>query len=289
MASTAPMTPNFEVKVLLNPDNAIERRGLTPQPVENLLKTFNIPTGESKIAMAVQYLDTGKTKTIYTAGWSPRIRRMADDAKRIELTYKKRYTIPLPDTLTTFNADPNTDVSIYQTAINQVLVLAAADGFDASETDYDAQIEWGYQKLTLSITRKKKEKAAEWDLGGDSSTLPDEETSRKMLIKQAPGKFKNWKGVHGWGAETLKEARVYGPVNAFRWEGKWDGGEVDIEIWPVKGAGEGGVDLIGEVSFKTDDASVAKERQGRLIEVLRGGGWFLEGDSLKTQIIMDRY
>ena len=283
------MTPNFEVKVLLDPKTAITTPpNFPPQPVEDLLKTFNLTA--PNFNMAVQFLDTDKTKVIYTAGWSPRIRRMDEDPKKIELTYKKRYSIPLPSTITTFNADPATDISIYQTAIDQVLVLAASDGFDASETGYDAQIEWGYQKLTLSISKKKKEKAADWNLGTDASILPDEKSSRGMLVEEAPGKFKNWDGVPDWGTDAVKESRIYGPVHAYRWEGKWDGEDIDVEIWPIKGKEEGeGMELIGEVSFKTEDAVVAKERQGRLIEVLKEGGWFLEGDSLKTQLIMDRY
>ncbi|KAK3935790.1 hypothetical protein QBC46DRAFT_453219 [Diplogelasinospora grovesii] len=176
-------------------------------------------------------------------------------------------------------------------SIDSVLNLAAVDGFDSSEnSDYDAQVEWGYQELTLSISRKKKEKAADWDIPAGID-LPDELKSQRLLIDNAPKKFNNWGGIKDWGTEALVKSRIYGPVFAERYEGKWDGVDVDIEIWPIKSAegSEAEWENTVEISFKTDDANEAKGKQGRLSEVLKEGGWWLEGDSLKTGLIMERY
>ncbi|KAK4212165.1 hypothetical protein QBC37DRAFT_425541 [Rhypophila decipiens] len=304
-SSTAPMTPDFEVKLLLNPSTVLDPT--TSKPLPAFLSLFN-PDSSTKptpIQMTVAFLDTDETQKIYQAGWSPRIRRMKDEPKKIELTYKKRYPVPLdvplPDVgspLTTYNADPNTPVSVLSTAIDSVLAQASSDGFDASESgDYDAQIEWGYAKLTLSISKKKKEKAADWNIpvpGSGSQgpiELPDEETCRRMLVKTAPKTFDNWGGVKGWGTDELSRSRIYGPVFAERYEGVWNGLEVDIEIWPIKAAEGTGAEWENtvEISFKTEEIAQAKEKQGELLALLKEAGYWKEGDSLKTGYIMERY
>lgn len=298
------MTPNFEVKLLLNPSTVLD--ATTSKPFPSFLSLFNIdPQTTTPIQMTIQFLDTDKTQEIYNAGWSPRIRRMKDEPKKIELTYKKCYTIPLsillPEIgtppLNPFNADPNTPVTVFSSAIDTVLTQASVDGFDASETDYDAQVEWGYAKLTLSISRKKKERVADWDIPvPDPSSpgpieLPNEEKSREMLMKKAPKKFDNWGGIKGWGTEALSKSRIYGPVLAERYEGKWEGLDVDIEIWPIRAAGSSGQEWENtmEISFKVDEVGDAQTKQGELLALLKEGGYWLEGDSLKTGLIMERY
>ncbi|KAM7185524.1 hypothetical protein V8F20_011780 [Naviculisporaceae sp. PSN 640] len=303
MSSSTPMTPDFEVKLLLDPSTVLD--AATSRPVPSFLSLFNLdPQATTPIQMTIQFLDTDTTQEIYHAGWSPRIRRMKDEAKKIELTYKKRYaipiSIPLPELgspLTAFNADPNTPVAVFSSGIDSILAQASVDGFDASETDYDAQVEWGYAKLTLSISRKKKEKAADWDIPVPSPSspgpieLPDQEKSREMLMKKAPKKFENWGGNKGWGTEALSKSRIYGPVFAERYEGKWGGLDVDIEIWPIKAAKGSGKDWENtvEISFKVDEVADAKTKQGELLVLLKEGGYWLEGDSLKTGYIMERY
>ena len=48
-------------------------------------------------------------------------------------------------------------------------------------------------------------------------------------------------------------------------------------------------DLASEASFKATEAKAAFEGQAKLTEFVRGQGWFLAEDSLKTKLIMDRY
>ncbi|KAK3315638.1 hypothetical protein B0H66DRAFT_565686 [Apodospora peruviana] len=266
MASTkSTMTPDFEVKLLLNPSTVLDP--VTHDIVPAILSNFSIADGSAPTLMNIAFLDT-PSKEIYAAGWSPRIRRNGDKPKNFQLTYKKRY--PIPDGSHDFDA---------------TLLLARDAGFDASESDYEAQVEWGYQKLTLSISRSKKEKAT----GFDGIELPDLETATKMAIDKAPGKFTNWGGVDGWGADALARSRIFGPVLAKRWTGTWDGDDLDIEVWPIKTADGAGIEYIAEASFKVERADDADRKHKALMEVMKGKGWFLEGDSLKTALIMDRY
>ena len=123
------MVPDYEVKLLMNPTVVL---GSDNKLKATVLSTFAMPTSVTK--MNVQFLDTD-AKDIYNVGWSPRIRKM-EGGSDFELTYKKRYTVS--------NGD-----------IDGALSTANGEGFDSTTTTYDAQIEWGYQKQTLSISRDK--------------------------------------------------------------------------------------------------------------------------------------
>jgi len=83
--------------------------------------------------------------------------------------------------------------------------------------------------------------------------LPNQTDSRSLLINNAPDKFNNWL-YSDWGTSKLSSSRIYGPVLAKRSVGTWSGQQLYIEVWPIQSK-----------------------------------GWFLAQDSLKTQLIMDRY
>jgi hypothetical protein len=252
------MVPDYEVKLLLNPTAVL---GTDNKLKPTVLSTFSMPTSVTK--MNVQFLDTN-AKDIYNAGWSPRIRK-TEDEDDFELTYKKRYPI----------SNGNIDAT---------LTTANNEGFDSTTTTYDAQIEWGYQQQTLSISRKKTAS----DSGYSGMDLPGQSASRNMLIDEAPDKFNDWLG-NDWGTSKLSTSRIFGPVLAKRSIGTWSGLQLYIEVWPIKNAAGTGTEYIVEASFKTDVRATAGTKQSELITFLQGKGWFLAQDSLKTSLIMDRY
>jgi hypothetical protein len=252
------MVPDYEVKLLLNPTAVL---GTDNKLTPTVRSTFSMPTSVTK--MNVQFLDTN-AKAIYSAGWSPRIRKTEDDTD-FELTYKKRYAITGGD-------------------IDAALTTANTEGFDSSDTNYEAQVEWGYQKQTLSISRKKEAS----DSGYGAMDLPGTSNSRDMLIEEAPGKFDDWL-YNGWGTSMLASSRIFGPVLAKRSVGTWSGMQLYIEVWPIKNAAGTGTEYIVEASFKTTSRTTASSKHDELVTFLQGKGWFLAQDSLKTQLIMDRY
>ena len=250
---------DFEVKFLLKPDLVLSASDHTPIP--SLFSSLSLtPT---PIQMAVQFLDDND-KTLYTAGWSPRLRRI--EGKPLELTYKKRYPIEGED-------------------IDAALEDANRDGFDASEEKYEAQVEWGLRGMTLSVSREKKPDDDE----GAGLELPDPETSRRVLIKEAPGKFDNFKGEDGWGVKTLQEARIYGPIIASRYVGVWEGVKVSLEIWPIMIKYEGRYEYVTEVSFKAKKKVEGGATRERLRALLEREGWLSQAGLLKTKLIMDNY
>ncbi|KAM5353353.1 hypothetical protein ACJ41O_000003 [Fusarium nematophilum] len=256
---TAPnMTPEYEVKLLLNPAAVL---GPDNELRSSVLSTFDMPP--TVINLNVQFLDTSY-KEIYTAGWSARIRK-TENEDGFELTYKKRYAITCGD-------------------IDAALTTANNDGFDAGEAKYEAQVEWGYQKQTLSISRKK----TAVDSGNRGMDLPGTSESRAMLIDKAPDKFDNWR-CSNWGTDALAKSRIFGPVLAKRSIGTWEGMRLYIEVWPILNRAGTGVEYIVEASFKTESRTTASIEHGKFTTYLQGKGWFLAQDSLKTQLIMERY
>ncbi|QDS67756.1 hypothetical protein FKW77_006250 [Venturia effusa] len=253
------LMPDYEVKLLMDPSAVLGTDGKLEPTV---LSTFSMPTSVTK--MNVQFLDTD-SKAIYNAGWSPRIRKTEGESE-FELTYKKRYAIT--------NGD-----------VDSSLTQANNDGFDSSDTNYDAQVEWGYQKQTLSISRQKTES----DSGSSGMDLPAQSASQKMMINNAPDKFTDWSSKN-WGADQLSNSRIYGPILARRSIGSWSGiTKFYIEVWPIKAASGSGTEYIVEASFKVKDKSTASSKHDELVSFLQGKGWFLAQDSLKTALIMQRY
>jgi len=257
-AAASNMVPNYEVKLLMDPSKVL---GSDFKLTSTVRSAFGMPDTVTK--MNVEFLDTN-AKDIYNNGWSPRVRK-TEGENDFELSYKKRYAITGSD-------------------INAALTQANNDGFNSGDTNYEAQVEWGYQKKTLSITRTKSGSKS----GYSGMDLPNLSDSRSLLINNAPDKFNNWLSS-GWGTSKLSSSRVYGPVLAKRSIGKWSGMELYIEVWPIKNAAGTGTEYVVEASFKTDSQATASSKHDELVTYLQGKGWFLAQDSLKTQLIMDRY
>jgi hypothetical protein len=149
---------------------------------------------------------------------------------------------------------------------------------------YEAQVEWGYKKHTLSISRKKSVP----DTEDNGMELPGKHDSRKMLVKEAPDKFDNWK--HGnWGTKALRDSRIFGPVLARRSIGTWSGMKLFLEVWPLLNPERTGIEHVVEASFKTKSRKTALDEQRDLAKLLQGKDWLLPEDALKTHIIMERY
>ncbi|KAL4861846.1 hypothetical protein BDV12DRAFT_203617 [Aspergillus spectabilis] len=256
--TTPNMEPEYEVRLQLNPGQVLDHEH---KPRECVLSTFNMPKTVTKLN--VQFLDTN-CKEIYSAGWSPRIRK-TEKEDDLELMYKKRYPI-------TGNY------------IDAALSTANKDGFNAGAAKYEAQVEWGYRNHTLSISRKKSV-ADDEDNGME---LPGKHDSQKMLIDEAPDKFDNW-DHDKWGTKALSNSRVFGPVLAKRSIGTWSGMKLFLEVWPLRNAAKTEIEHIVEASFKTDSRTTAFDEQRRLADFLQSKGWFLPKDALKTHLIMERY
>lgn len=252
--AASPMKPSFEVKLLLKPEQVL---GDNKEMKQEVLEHFQAGTKYERIQ--VQFLDTAN-KSLSEEGWFARIRKK-EFSKDFELTYKKRYPIP-------------------NGVIQDALEVAKKEGFDSNTDSYEAEIDWGFEKKTLSISNKKSYRAKGYGI----LDLPNEQAAQNMLIEKLPGKMNKWLYTN-WGEEMLKSSRIYGPVLMKRYTGEFENIKANIEIWPLSNTGKLEDDFVIEVSFKTNEESIATKQRELLMASLEKKGWLLPKDSLKTELI----
>jgi hypothetical protein len=248
--------PSYEVKFLLSNDTVLKQDFTLKNEVKD---AFQI--NEPAARMLVEYFDT-MDLSLNDSGWNVRFRKK-EDKKKYELTYKKRYAV--------VNGD-----------INAALNQANLDGFSAADTNYDAEVDWGYSKQTLSFSNDKEESTSK------GLTLPNETEALDMLVSKIPGKLDKT-NAPGWGTAKLLQAYAHGPILASRYSGTFEGLDTDIEVWPIASANGSGTDYIVEISFKTDDYQTAASKRTNLMNLLNSKGWLVPADSLKTNLVLERY
>ncbi|EJS61739.1 hypothetical protein ICE_00931 [Bacillus cereus BAG1X1-2] len=252
--TASPMKPSFEVKLLLKPEQVL---GDNKEMKQEVLENFQAGTKYERIQ--VQFLDTAN-KSLSDEGWFARIRKK-EFSKDFELTYKKRYPIQ-------------------NGVIQDALEVAKKEGFDSNTDSYEAEIDWGFEKKTLSISNKKSYSAKGYGI----LDLPNEQAAQNMLIEKLPGKMNKWLYTN-WGEEMLKNSRIYGSVLMKRYTGEFENIKANIEIWPLSNTGKLEDDFVIEVSFKTNEESIATKQRELLMASLEKKGWLLPKDSLKTELI----
>lgn len=252
-ALSAPVaTPNFEVKLSL-----LDAALVSGAPGAGLVSALALAPSAAERSYA--YFDTDG-RDLDGAGWAVRLRHKA--GKDLQLTYKKRYEVG--------------------GSLAAALARARDEGFDASDTNYEAQVDWSYGRQTLSFANEKKEPPA----GLAGTALPDAGAGLALLADRIPGKLEDW-GSKGWGKDTLRAARE--PVTARVWDGTWEGVEASVEVLPVRTADGSGTELFTEFSFKVDDEATAASLRDKAIKQMDAAGWLDKDGDLKTSLVLDRY
>lgn len=261
---SAPAVPDYEVKMFLDPAKVL---GVDLKPSREADRVLNLKRPGRKIVM--QFLDAprpaaGELPPLHAAGWNVRLRRF-EDTGEVELSYKRRYRV-----------EP--------AGLAAALLIAAGDGFTAGERDYAAQVEWGYERQRLSLTRKKV-LSAKGLHEGELPALPD---ARAAVVREIPGKLDRHREA-GWARRLLTDGVVYGPVPGKRYRGEWQGPDLDLEVWLVRAEAGPGVEPGVELSFKAAEAAEAAGFRDKLTQYVRDHGWLLDRDVLKTEMILKRY
>ncbi|EKD04930.1 hypothetical protein A1Q2_00730 [Trichosporon asahii var. asahii CBS 8904] len=239
---------SYEVKFSLL-DSALK----SGQPNSEVVSTFSLKSPPQERTWA--YFDTND-KGLNAEGWVIRIRHK--EGQDVELTYKKRFAVP------------------------DGLDSALAEARDAGFTE-DAEIDWTTTKQTLSFDHSVK--LSLWTLNG--TAIPSPDWGLYLLVNHIPDKIADW-NHHGWGTDTLKRSRQYGPVTAKVWFGKWNDIEVRVEVLPLKNANGTGMELTTELSFGAD-ASNASALRDEVMHELDSRGWLNREGKLKTSLVLDRY
>ncbi|MFJ6105290.1 hypothetical protein ACIQHY_30345 [Streptomyces sp. NPDC092359] len=255
--AAANAVPSYEVKINLTA-SALDA---SHNPGAAVKSAFGI-TGSAK-ARSYGYYDTDGL-ALDAQGWSVRLRHK--DGSSFEETYKKRFPVTDGD-------------------IDAALTTAKAAGFDSGDTNYKAEVDWGYAKQTLSFSTEKSRSAK----GYSGTALPADATGRDWLVNDVPGKLADWNST-GWGTGTLRTSRVHGGVTAKVYGGAWGASDdASIEVLPVVGANGTGTEYVVELSFKTDSYTDAAKLRTDALAVAETNGWLYHGDILKTRLVLDRY
>lgn len=252
------MVPDYEMKFLLDSGKVLN----DDYKLDSEYRDF-FDTGKKYETVGVLYLET-EDYDFSNEGWYNRI-RIKEDSDKFDLTYKKRYSIE--------NGD-----------IEAALTKANEEGFDISDTNYEAQVDWGYNKMTLSLSNKKTEK----NNGYDDMELPGRKDAIEIIKDNMPGKEKDWKEKN-WGKDLIDDVKKCGPVYYSKYEGEIEGITVDIEVWPVYTESTDSTEYITEVSFKEDEYDEAASNRNKVMDALEDKGILKHEDSLKTQKILEAY
>lgn len=219
----------------------------------------------------IQYMETSD-RSFNNEGWINRIRYKEEKGKH-DITFKKRYSVPNDD-------------------IEAALTLANADGFNADDKLFEAEIDWSYDKMTLSFSTKEKLK------GFSAFELPDQAESASYLklymptiekVAMAQPSDSGNVVVAGRANTLMQDSVVCGPVQATVYEGEVAGIEVGIEVWPVYTKSTGVTEYVTEISFDADTFEEAAENRTKLQNALDDMGILVHGGSLKTQKVLGAY
>ncbi|MFI7006654.1 hypothetical protein [Streptomyces sp. NPDC050145] len=255
--AAANAVPSYEVKINLT----AAALDASHAPTVGVRSAFGI-TGSAK-ARSYSYHDID-AQALDGEGWSVRLRHK--EGSSFEESYKKRFPVVDGD-------------------IGAALNTANTEGFDSTDTNYKAEVDWGYAKQTLSFSAEKSHSAT----GYSGTSMPSSDTGRTWLVNDIPGKLQNW-GSGGWGEGVLQASRAHGPVTSQVFKGAWGASDdASIEVLPVVSAGGTGTEYVVELAFKTDSYTDAADLHSDAITVAEANGWLYHGDILKTQLILDRY
>ncbi len=249
--------PTYEVKI----DLTTAAPDASHAPTSAVKAAFGI-TGSAS-SRSYGYYDTDGLD-LNAQGWDVRLRHKS--GSDFEESYQKRFPVVDGD-------------------INAALDEANAEGFDSSDTNYDAQVDWGYADQTLSFSNEKSHSGS----GYSGTSMPSSSTGRSWLVNEIPGKLDDW-SAKNWGTDTLGASRLHGPVTSQVWSGAWESSDdASIEVLPATDSSGTGTEYVVELSLKTDDYADAAQLHTDAISVANANGWLYPGDILKTQLILDRY
>ena len=249
-----------EVHFLLDSDAVLDEDHKLKKEIRS-----EFDTGKKIKKFGVVYYD-GTDRGFEREGWINRIRMQEGKAdKGFELTYKKRYPVSGTD-------------------VDEAVRRAREEGFDLFGESWEAQVEWGFSSMTLSISLKE-----DVDSGGRESIAyltPNE--GRYMLEQHIPVEERDW-GTVQWGNEALESAQMAGPVFFDRYNGKFGGSKVQIEVWEIPDSESGESLFITEISLTAEDCETAAGVREELAEKLEELGILTEEDSLKTRKVLDAF
>lgn len=256
--------PGYEVKFLIDPKVVLNGEELS----EDFKKVF-----ELKGITRASYYDTDNLD-LNKSGWTIRVRKKSNK-KAQQCTFKKRYS------------GINKGHKLKQNELDKTLLKAFKEGFHSVNESFNegCEVDYGYSNCTLSFSND-----LDIELTGKGNIdIPDEEESL-IFIKENKPKDLNL---------DLGKIREHGPVELKTYSAKIEDIEFSLDILSVVSSkGSDSMETIVELSFKLEDYTGEIQKSGlNTVNKLRDKvqyslnkyGILLKEDSLKTNIILNRY
>ncbi|MDA2385396.1 hypothetical protein PDN41_27510 [Bacillus cereus] len=241
----------YEIKLFLDITKVLNEKH---ELKGNIMEAFQISNPKRR---DIQFIDT-INNDMYNHGWILRNRKKEGE-DRYELTYKKRYEIIVNNT-------------------NNALEQARKEGLLQNNEEYELEWEWGYAKKKLSVSFKK-----EPDANVSATGMPSIDDLKQWFLQNPPKEFINWK-YKDYGIGQINKSRVYGPIQAKVYDGKWNESKISIEIWSK--LINNNTESIIEVSMKVEDESNTDQQHTKLKDYLQEEGWLLMQDFSKTEWVL---
>lgn len=243
--------PSYQTKLRVSP-HAVDENGL---PTEHFSRLYNVSSEFDSEQLA--YFDT--PDGFYDSpGWTIRL-RLKEDATSYDLTYKRRMEIG--------------DNSLSKETISAGLKEAHEQNFDASDTNYEPQVNTSFSKSTLDFSNKKSVECAQYDCA-----FPSESIAKFLVASKQPGKLEKDSG-------TVIEAAnptMSSVVTQNSWRVEIDGIKTDLEVTEI--GGEFWVEISEEDGSRKDTI----KKRAKLLNQLRADGFLMEEDAFKSQYILSR-
>lgn len=247
--------PEYEIMLHLDDTRVLDDEHNLAEWVRTRLET-----GEKCQGYGVIYLDTPERDYLHS-GWINRI-RVKEGKKKYTFTFKKRYPVHGGD-------------------VESALDAALADGFSPADPDISAEIDWGYNRMTLSLTAEAELKLEE---KADIHHLESGEAAR-LTAAYMPPQERN-RANQSQAAPEAGVLEKIGPLRFVRYTGTLERHSVRIEIWPMPFSGE--MRYVTEFSAKCKTAEEAVKLREDCIRALDEMGILLHDDTFKSEWILRR-
>lgn len=241
--------PTYQVKLRLA-EKAVTNDG---SPSDEFRKAFSVlrETGNEESV----YFDTADS--FYSKnGWSIRLRHK-DGEDKMDITYK--YRQPLY-----YN-------SLSKDVVEKGLIEARENNFDASDTNYRAQINASYNHSTLDFSNRKHVPCIT-----AQCEIPAVEESIKLVAGKEPGKLQKASGT----TIASKDLLMSPMVSQQTWAVEIDGIKTDLEVSTF--ADRVWVEISEDETSRKD----AIRKRDQLISALREADLLLEVDAFKTASVL---
>lgn len=241
--------PDYQIKLKLRSD-LVNAQGILKSQVADKLNAQ-----EADAPKQLAYLEDSKG-TLGDSGWTVRLALKPGD-DQYEVTYKFR--------------EPLSSNDLSKSTVDAALKRAKEQNFDASDTNYDAQVNASFATSTLDFSTKKTVSCEQWDC-----VFPSADVARDIVTDLEPGKLE--KKLNGSLADLdLKMSTVVEESSQ-----RIEVGDISTDLEVVDMNGSYWVEVSEDETSRED----AIRKRDTLIDELNDLGYLVEEDAFKTEKVI---